>query len=211
MTEGICPGVSSWHQHSSTQRTPHFAEHPKRMVEAIHGAFAGQVLADMNSNPEVHLALPETQIDNLNLPIVIEFCCDQDSEIGKLTSERCCVLRVDKDMDALNHRTMSNLLARIVPWRTLLWSSIPCTGGSPWQSVNSGTAEGRERIEAHKPSPVSSGTSAKSLLGRSLRMADTWLLNGLNAALTGNGLLSRSSSLSLASSTPLRTDANGAW
>ncbi len=60
-----------------------------------------------------------------------------------------CV-RVDRNMDALSYRTIETILKCIVPWKTLLWASIPCAGGSPWRSVNAGTPEGAERSKAHQ-------------------------------------------------------------
>ena len=33
---------------------------------------------------------------------------------------------------------------------SLLWGSIPCTGGSPWQSINGKTPVGRKRVKRYK-------------------------------------------------------------
>ena len=31
----------------------------------------------------------------------------------------------------------------------LIWSALPCTGGSPWQNINKFRPGGKERIEEH--------------------------------------------------------------
>ena len=31
----------------------------------------------------------------------------------------------------------------------LIWSAIPCTGGSPWQNINKCIPGGKERIQEH--------------------------------------------------------------
>jgi hypothetical protein len=33
--------------------------------------------------------------------------------------------------------------------RTLLWSAMPCAGGSPWHKLHKAQGKGLEKIEAH--------------------------------------------------------------
>eukprot|EP00971_Amphidinium_carterae_P195653 3882747-Amphidinium_carterae.4 len=70
---------------------------------------------------------------------IIEFCCDDDSSLGKACPKGCKVMRITKGMDA-SHATKSTTVEKamsaIEGENTMVWGSIPCTGGTPWRRIN---------------------------------------------------------------------------
>ena len=72
--------------------------------------------------------------------IMIEFCCSPDSKLGQHSaySNGCKVIRVTEAMDATKQSTL-DYLCEVVHTETVpvfVFSSMPCTGGSPWQNIN---------------------------------------------------------------------------
>jgi hypothetical protein len=86
--------------------------------------------------------------------VIIEWCCGHDSMLGRPSthSDGRKVVRFTSDDDL---RTMEGLqkALRIVQdcprGRILLWSSMPCAGGSPWQTLNIALGKGIVKIEGH--------------------------------------------------------------
>ncbi len=62
MIQGICLGVSYRHQHSPLQRAPYFSGYPQRLVNAIHGAFAAQILDAENVDQKICAAYPGEKV-----------------------------------------------------------------------------------------------------------------------------------------------------
>ena len=86
---------------------------------------------------------------------IIEFCCGNDSRIGKLADDNCIVVRLTEEHDlttesGLNHakQAATDLVEGGIT-DILLWVSIPCTGGSRWQSYNKKFASARIKIANH--------------------------------------------------------------
>jgi hypothetical protein len=84
--------------------------------------------------------------------VIIEWCCGRDSMLGK-TSKRsggCKVVRltIDDDLRALEGLRKAIRVVQNCPrgW-TLLWISMPCAGGSLWQTLNVAMAEDLGKIE----------------------------------------------------------------
>jgi hypothetical protein len=85
--------------------------------------------------------------------VIIEWCCGRNSMLGQTSeySGGCKVIQLAIDDDL---RTMAGLhkALRIINQRpkvrTLLWSAMPCAGGSPWQTLNIALGVGLEKIEA---------------------------------------------------------------
>ena len=91
--------------------------------------------------------------------VLIEWCCGEDSLLGRHTPAslgcRSYRLTIDHDLrsaDGVDHamriidQSISDAGSRI-----LLWCAIPCTGGSPWQRINAARGSAtRKRIAQHK-------------------------------------------------------------
>ena len=68
---------------------------------------------------------------------IVELCTSRDSEIGNCASAGCRVTRVTKSHDITSRRGFRFARAAMrLTLLTLLWVSLPCTGGSNWQAVN---------------------------------------------------------------------------
>ena len=71
--------------------------------------------------------------------LLIEFCTDSNSSLSRLGSDfSVFVLPVSLEVDGTSHETVDQLMsamdvARSWGMKVVLWSSTPCTGGSPWQ------------------------------------------------------------------------------
>ena len=82
---------------------------------------------------------------------MIEFCCGADSFLGQLTksSMNCEVVRLTKEEDVTTPHGLSVATQAINGRRTLLWGSIPCTGGCPWQKINRKKPGGEANLRKH--------------------------------------------------------------
>jgi hypothetical protein len=82
---------------------------------------------------------------------IVEFCCEDTSIIGMVTaaSSGCRTIRITESVDGCSCDGMYLASKGCIAGNTLLFASIPCTGGSPWQHINKETTEGRTRIRAH--------------------------------------------------------------
>ena len=70
---------------------------------------------------------------------MIEFCCEEDSVIGKVAADDCRVMRLTGQMDMTKATSVDRVkqVIREAPQGSVfLWSSIPCTGGSQWNVQN---------------------------------------------------------------------------
>ena len=95
--------------------------------------------------------------------LMIELCTNEDSKLGQVTSasQGCFVLRITVWHDLTTSRGVKYALDGIQVWCRhrwrlkleifiIVWISIPCTGGSPWNRLNRLRGkETRDRIMAH--------------------------------------------------------------
>ena len=89
--------------------------------------------------------------------VLIEFCCSADSTIGKTAPPGALVIRCTgkKDNDnVLTERVMQQLLGAVQVCResaipVVLWSAIPCAGGSQWQVVNKARYGPTAKLQGH--------------------------------------------------------------
>ena len=65
-------------------------------------------------------------------------------------SKGCRVIRLTLQDDVASEAGLRKATKAVQQSNTLLWASIPCTGGSPWQNLNQRTGNGRKRIAEHK-------------------------------------------------------------
>ena len=83
---------------------------------------------------------------------IIEYCTSEESRIGRRTkwSQGCRVIRITESLNA-NSEDGKWLAAKgCASKKSLLFSSIPCTGGSPWMHVVKEQDNGWDIIRAHQ-------------------------------------------------------------
>ena len=83
--------------------------------------------------------------------IIIEYCCGQNSAIGKYTTSSL-VVRFTAEDDLTKKETLATVkaVAEANPKASvLLWVAIPCTGGSPLQHINHARGMDPDRLRAH--------------------------------------------------------------
>jgi len=84
---------------------------------------------------------------------IVEFCCGENSRIGRLAMPDCEVVRFTIKDDLTTEAALAKCLAAVaepgVP--VLLFGALPCTGGSPWQNLNWHVGpKTRSKIRAHR-------------------------------------------------------------
>jgi len=82
---------------------------------------------------------------------IVEFCCGDDSLIGRPnpSSKGCEVVRLTERDDVTTERGLQKALEAVSHPNVLLWASMPCTGGSPWQRLNVKRPGVAEKLEKH--------------------------------------------------------------
>ena len=85
---------------------------------------------------------------------IVEFCCGHNSRIGQPRNKKpgCRVVRLTVDDDLRKRSGMETALKAVREHHNvLLWVAIPCTGGCPWQRINSKRSpETAAKIKVHK-------------------------------------------------------------
>jgi len=85
---------------------------------------------------------------------LIEFCCGRNSRLGRPFpwNDGCDVVRLTMDDDVTTERGLARAIAAVrdssLP--VLLWASIPCTGGSPWQNLNAKRGASTRKLIARR-------------------------------------------------------------
>ena len=86
---------------------------------------------------------------------IFEWCCSLDSLMGKLFSEsigsRLFRFTEREDMTTWSGIDFAKSIVRGAPMNMpiMIWTALPCTGGSPWQNINRHMPGGMERLRAH--------------------------------------------------------------
>jgi hypothetical protein len=83
---------------------------------------------------------------------IVEFCCRADSVLGAETAgNKCChKVRLTEREDMTSSFGIEFALSSVREPNTLLWASIPCTGGSPWMHLNRMKIKGmRKKLAKH--------------------------------------------------------------
>ena len=82
---------------------------------------------------------------------IVEFCCSPDSLMGLPTVESrgCRVVRITEADDVTTEEGLAKALHAALLPLCLLWASIPCTGGCPWQRVNAHIPGVAAKIRRH--------------------------------------------------------------
>ena len=84
---------------------------------------------------------------------LFEFCCGENSKLG-IHAGDCIVVRLTAAHDMTSETGLAYALAKVdeaiqADGDILLWSSMPCTGGSPWQNINKRHESARAKIKEH--------------------------------------------------------------
>ena len=80
---------------------------------------------------------------------IVEFCCGENSKIGqsKYQPDGCSVTRHTLEDEVTTNQGLYKAIEAATSDNCLLWASIPCTGGSPWQNTNAQKPGGPEKIK----------------------------------------------------------------
>ena len=99
--------------------------------------------------------LPEHQcLISSNGPVdrtLVEFCCGPNSRLGRSyeCSKGCRVIRITEELNANSVQGKFLSAKGMCSRRGLLFGSIPCTGGCPFNSINERTEQGKANIRRH--------------------------------------------------------------
>ena len=82
---------------------------------------------------------------------ITEFCCGTNSRLGRRyrCSEGCRVIRITQGLDANSIEGKFIAAKGVAARHGLLFGSIPCTGGCPFNHINGQTESGRANIRKH--------------------------------------------------------------
>ena len=107
------------------------------------------------ADEEMYPALPAKIEDWRATRVIFEFCCSQDSLMGQAAyqTSNCLVIRLTKSHDMTSQEGMDYAMQCINNMSEgvyfFMWTSMPCTGGSPWQRMNMKHASAREKVAEH--------------------------------------------------------------
>ena len=142
------------------QRDPIYREPEERKVTATPAASLGNDcslgrLVGKMRTMRVPLRLKEFYNDEgQGTPdrVIVEFCCGSNSRIGHRTrhSEGCRVIRVTEELDATSSDGFLLAAKGCTMKKALLYSSIPCTGGSGWTHINKHIPSAFTKIRKHR-------------------------------------------------------------
>ena len=111
----------------------------RQLCEMIN-LFQGDQWGNLHSATPAYSPLPPKRT-------LVEVCCGHDSVLGQDSSEtqRCRKIRITVDDDFTSRAGLNKTLHEIEGPNTLVWASLPCTGGSPWQHLNKRHAKARAK------------------------------------------------------------------
>ena len=108
------------------------------------------------------VASPRGEGDSSYDRIMIEYCCSENSKLGEESRKQakgCKVIRVTKDDDATRGECVTKTVKRVEEFMKsnpknktdlMIYISLPCTGGCPWNNVNKESHSGKEQIKEHQ-------------------------------------------------------------
>ena len=97
-----------------------------------------------------------TRKDEMCCRHIIEWCCSPDSLIGSErfnnTNTSCVTTRITEEIDGTSTEGLQyakNKYNKMKVLPTVIFASMPCTGGTAWNSVNIRNEDGAEKIQQH--------------------------------------------------------------
>ena len=104
-----------------------------------------------------------TEDNKRNDRLLVEFCCSENSKLGedRKSAKGCEVIRVTIKDDATKEETIAKLAKKIRSFhgntakdqggnKVMIFASLPCTGGCPWNRINKDNPGGLEKIQSHQ-------------------------------------------------------------
>ena len=145
---------------------------------------------------------------------IVEFCCGSNSLIGRLAPPDCEVIRLTLEDDVLSAAGFAKALHAVsdnsIP--ALLFGSLPCTGGSPYQYLNWWRgAKTRRKIRAHWRTFQVLWNAFQDVANTCLNSGGEWPGSGLGHACIGAAGRSRHHSIDGAANLMLSMGACTAW
>jgi len=108
--------------------------------------------AHVKATGKVDLRSLSRSLTDCDKRTLIEFCCGPDSVLGKPSSaaQGCEVIRLTEKEDVTTGRGL-RIAAEACAFKpnVMLWASMPCTGGSPWQKLNARRPGVAAKIQRH--------------------------------------------------------------
>ena len=82
---------------------------------------------------------------------IVEFCTSENFKIGDMryVNNGCSVMRCSLKDDVTADAGLKRAVDLVSKPGCLLWASMPCIGGSPWQHVNRHKPGGLAKLDAH--------------------------------------------------------------
>ena len=95
--------------------------------------------------------LPHAGTQKVVVRHMIEFCTSENSKIGdkRYTKDGCSVMQCSLKDDVTTNKGPKRALDGVRKPGCLLWASVPCIGGSPWQHINRHKPGGFMKLDAH--------------------------------------------------------------
>ena len=133
--------------------------------------------------------------------VMVEFCCSPESKLGQAreASKSCHVVRVTEADDATKSKTIQVLVNKNhtlcdeggdTSKPLLLFASLPCTGGCPWQRIN--VEKNPELIQSHQELFIRLFKSFQSLCRMTKSRNPCIAFELPKTVNTGRGILSKS-------------------
>ena len=82
--------------------------------------------------------------------IIVELCASPDSKLGELCPPDCNFARFTEEDDLTHKYTIDRAMRKVTQGDVLVWISIPCVGGTPWQNLNQNLPGFHKRMRKHK-------------------------------------------------------------
>ena len=128
-----------------------FAEHQTETLARAAAANLSSIKSILASYTQT--PLNEKDVNNTTKATrrIVEFACGTNSLIGKHATSECEVVRLTADLDLTTREGLRTAIKAVSVPNTLLWISIPCTGGCWYnQMYNDKHASHKQRMKDYE-------------------------------------------------------------
>ena len=104
-----------------------------------------------SATPAMKYSSHDVVSGNPDTRVIVEICCGKDSRIGRIGKELkdCQVIRITEEEDFRLPSTVSHAARFAKSRRSMVFISLPCTGGTPWQHINKKRPGGMTKWRKH--------------------------------------------------------------